>query len=111
MRGNSMTAKETKTKENVLELIRSNQDKIRSYGVRKLGLFGSFVRGEQKPESDIDLLVEFQQDKKSFDNFIQLAFFLEEILESRVELITIDALSPYIGPHIIKEVEYVNFSS
>jgi len=106
-----MTAKETKTKENVLELIRSNQDKIRSYGVRKLGLFGSFVRGEQKPESDIDLLVEFQQDKKSFDNFIQLAFFLEEILERRVELITIDALSPYIGPHIIKEVEYVNFSS
>ena len=106
-----MTAKEIKTKENVLELIRSNQDKIRSYGVRKLGLFGSFVRDKQKPESDIDLLVEFQQDKKSFDNFIQLAFFLEEILERRVELITIDALSPYIGPHIIKEVEYVNFSS
>ena len=106
-----MTAKKIKTKENVLELIRSNQDKIRSYGVRKLGLFGSFVRGEHKAESDIDLLVEFQQDKKSFDNFIQLAFFLEEILESRVELITIDALSPYIGPHIIKEVEYVNFSS
>ena len=106
-----MTAKEIKTKENILELIRSNQDKIRSYGVRKLGLFGSFVRDKQKPESDIDLLVEFQQDKKSFDNFIQLAFFLEEILESRVELITIDALSPYIGPHIIKEVEYVNFSS
>ena len=106
-----MTAKEIKTKENILELIRSNQDKIRSYGVRKLGLFGSFVRGEHKAESDIDLLVEFQQDKKSFDNFIQLAFFLEEILESRVELITIDALSPYIGPHIIKEVEYVNFSS
>ena len=106
-----MTAKEIKTKENILELIRSNQDKIRSYGVRKLGLFGSFVRDKQKPESDIDLLVKFQQDKKSFDNFIQLAFFLEEILESRVELITIDALSPYIGPHIIKEVEYVNFSS
>ena len=103
---NSMT-----TKEKVLELIRSNQDQIRSYGVKKLGLFGSFVRGKQKPESDIDLLVEFQQDKKSFDNFIQLAFFLEEILERRVELITIDALSPYIGPHIIKEVEYVNFSS
>jgi len=106
-----MRAKEIKTKEKVLELIRSNHDKIRSYGVRKLGLFGSFVRGEQKPESDIDLLVEFQQDKKSFDNFIQLAFFLEEILEGRVELITIDALSPYIGPYIIREVEYVDFSS
>ncbi len=106
-----MTAKEIKTKEEILELIRLNQGKIRSYGVRKLGLFGSFVRGGQKPESDIDLLVEFHQGRKNFDNFIQLAFFLEEILGHRVELITIDALSPYIGPHIIKEVEYVNFSS
>lgn len=106
-----MRAKEIETKEKVLELIRSNQDKIRSYGVRQLGLFGSFVRSEQKPESDIDLLVEFEQDKKSFDNFIQLVFFLEEILERRVELITSDALSPYIGPHIIRKVEYVNFSS
>ena len=106
-----MTAKEIETKERVLELIRSNQDKIRSYGVRKLGLFGSFVRSEQKPESDIDLLVEFEQDKKSFDNFIQLVFFLEEILKRRVELITNDALSPYISPHIIREVEYVKFSS
>ena len=111
MTENSMKAKEIITKEEVLELIRSNQDKIRSFGVRKLGLFGSFVRREQKPESDIDLLVEFEQDKKSFDNFIQLAFFLEEILARRVELITSDALSPYIGPHIIREVEYVNFSS
>ncbi len=106
-----MTAREIETKEHVLELIRSNQDKIMSYGVRRLGLFGSFVRSEYKRESDIDLLVEFEEDKKSFDNFIELAFFLEEILERRVELITIDALSPYIGPHIIREVEYVNFSS
>ena len=106
-----MTAKEIETREKVLELIRSNQDKIRSYGVSKLGLFGSFVRSEQNPESDIDLIVEFEQDKKSFDNFIQLVFFLEEILERRVELITSDALSPYIGPHIIREVEYVNLSS
>jgi len=111
MTENSMKAKEIITKEEVLELIRSNQDKIRTFGVRKLGFFGSFVRREQKPESDIDLLVEFEQDKKSFDNFIQLAFFLEEILARRVELITSDALSPYIGPHIIREVEYVNFSS
>lgn len=59
-----MTAKGIETKEKVLELIRSNRDKIRSYGVKRLGLFGSFVRGEQKPESDIDLLVEFHQGKK-----------------------------------------------
>jgi len=111
MTGESMKAKELETKGKIAEIIRSNQEKIRSYGVRRLGLFGSFVRGEQKTESDIDLLVEFEQDKKSFDNFIELVFFLEEILGRRVELITSDALSPYIAPHIIREVEYVNISS
>ena len=59
-----MVTKEIETKEKVLELIRLNRDKIRSYGVKRIGLFGSFVRGEQKPESDIDLLVEFHQGKK-----------------------------------------------
>ncbi len=99
------------TKENVLERILTYQDKIKKYGVRKLGMFGSFVRSEQDAESDMDLLVEFDQDKKTFDNFIQLNFFLEEVLSRRVELITTDSLSPYIGPHILKEVEYVAFSS
>ncbi len=75
MIGRSMEAKEVGTKGKIVEIIRSNQEKIKSYGVRKIGLFGSFVRGEQKRESDIDLLVEFEQDKKNFDNFIQLVFF------------------------------------
>jgi len=99
------------SKNNVHEIIITYQEKIKKYGVRKLGLFGSFVRSEQNPESDIDLLVEFEQDKKTFDNFIHLNFFLEEVLSRRVELITTDSLSPYIGPHILKEVEYVTFSS
>jgi len=109
--GKPMTEKKIVAKEEIFELILSSQRKIKSYGVKRLGLFGSFVRGEQKPDSDIDLLVEFEQEKKTFDNFIQLAFFLEEILGRRVELITIDALSPYIAPHIFKEVDYVNISS
>ena len=109
--GDFIMAKGAGTKEQIFEIISSNQDKIRSYGVKRLGLFGSFIRNEHKPESDIDLIVEFEKDKKSFDNFIQLVFFLEELFERPVELITYDALSPYIGPHILSEVEYVNLSS
>jgi hypothetical protein len=69
-------------------------------------VFGSFVRGQQRPESDIDLLVEFEPERKSFDVFMGLSFFLEDVLQRRVELVTIESLSPYIGPHILKEVEY-----
>ena len=66
------------------------------------------MREEQRPDSDIDLLVEFQPEQKTFDNFIQLSFFLEDILKQPVELVTTESLSPYLGPHIIEEVEDVS---
>lgn len=96
-----------RTKEGVLILIQAHQHQIRSLGVRRLGLFGSFVRQQQKSDSDIDLLVEFEPGRKTFDNFLNVALLLEEVLGRRVELVTPEALSPYIGPHILHEVEYV----
>jgi predicted nucleotidyltransferase len=95
----------------VLELVREQQDQIKAFGVKRLGLFGSFVREEQDDESDVDFLVEFLPDRKTFDSFIHLAFYLEELLERRVELVTPESLSPYIGPHILNEVEYVAFGT
>ena len=95
------------TKHAVIETLRANQAAIRSYGVRSLGIFGSVARDEHNEQSDIDLLVEFQKGTKNFDNFIHLVFFLEELLGRKVELITTDSLSPYIGPRILEEVEYV----
>lgn len=95
------------TKENVLSFIHEYQDQIKNLGVRRLGLFGSFVREQQGEESDIDILVEFEQGRKTFDNFMQIGFLLEELLGRRVELVTPEALSPYIGPYILHEVEYV----
>lgn len=100
-----------RTKKDVFSIIEQNQRNIKSFGVKKLGLFGSFVRGEQSDDSDIDLMVEFEQGKKTFDNFMHLSFLLEDILKHRVELVTLESLSPYLRPHIIKEVEYVDFSS
>ena len=98
------------TKEFVLMLIRQHESGIKTFGVRRLGLFGSFVRNQQGKDSDVDILVEFEPGLKTYDNFIHLAFFLEDILKRRVELVTPDALSPYIGPHIMKEVEYVSLN-
>jgi hypothetical protein len=95
-----------RTKQDVLKILHQNRDRLKTLGVRKIGLFGSFVRGEQHPDSDIDLLVEFEAGKKTFDAFMELSFFLEEVFQRRIELVTVESLSPYIGPHILKEVEY-----
>ena len=95
------------SKDNVFSLVKSHHEQIKAYGVKRLGLFGSFVREEQDGESDVDLLVEFEAGKKTFDNFMHLCFYLEELFEREVELLTPESLNPYIGPRILKEAEYV----
>ena len=95
-----------KTKQDILNVLDQNRSQLKALGVRRIGLFGSFVRGEQRADSDIDLLVEFDPERKTFDTFMDLSFFLEEVLEHRIELVTLESLSPYLGPHILKEVEY-----
>jgi predicted nucleotidyltransferase len=96
-----------KTKQDILYVLDQNRSHLRALGVRRIGLFGSFVRGEQRPDSDIDLLVEFEPGRKTFDTFMELSFFLEEVLQHRIELVTLESLGPYLGPHILKGVEYV----
>jgi uncharacterized protein len=95
-----------RTKQDILNLLEKNQARLRALGIKKIGLFGSFVRGDQRPDSDIDLLVQFESGKKTFDNFIELSFFLEEVLGHKIELVTVESLSPYLGPYILREVEY-----
>lgn len=89
-------------------VIERHRAQIKALGVSRLGLFGSFVRGEQRPNSDVDILVDFERGRKTFDNFIELAFLLEELLQRPVELVTLEAISPYIRPYIESEVEYVS---
>lgn len=95
------------TKEQVLARVRQIEGRIRRLGVRRLALFGSFVREAATADSDVDLLVEFDPSKKKFDNLIELADLLEGTLGRRVELVTTASLSPYIGPHILREAEDV----
>ena len=103
--------KKINAKELVLQWILDEQKKLAFYGVKNIGLFGSFVRGDQTPLSDIDILVEFVPEKHTFDNFMEVAFLLEELLGCKVELITPEALSPHIGPHILREVERVHIAT
>ena len=95
------------TKKDVVDRLSDVEGRLRSLGVKRLGLFGSFVREEQLPASDVDVLVEFEPARKSFDNFMRIAFLLEEVLERPVELVTTEALSPHLGPRILSEVEDV----
>jgi len=87
-------------------VLAGNQARIKSLGIKRLGLFGSYAKGKQNIQSDIDLLVEFEEGKKTFDNFIRLSFLLEDLLGKKIELVTPESLSPYIKPKITKEVEY-----
>jgi predicted nucleotidyltransferase len=91
-------------KSSLLEILISHRKEIRNYGVEQLGLFGSFAKNEVTKNSDIDLLVEFDKSKKTYDNFFELSDFLEGILKRKVELVTYQSLSKYIGPHILKDV-------
>lgn len=101
----------TTDKEDLMTVLLDHQRELAEMGVRRLAVFGSFVRGEATPESDIDLLVAFEPGQKTFDNFMRLSFFLEDILGRPVDLVTEEALSPYIGPYIRNEAEYVPLNS
>ena len=103
--------KTIKTKQEIFNLLYQNRYQLRKLSVKRIGIFGSFVRGEQSNSSDIDLLVEFEPQKKTFDNFMELSFFLEDIIKNRIDLVTKESLSPYIGPHILKEVEYASLAA
>ena len=98
-------------KRDLFALLANHQEQLKQFGVKRWGVFGSFARGQQSNRSDVDILVELEEGKKSFDNFMHLAFFLEQQIGRRVELVTPESLSPHIGPHILREVEYASISS
>lgn len=93
------------SKQHIADLLRDHEPEIRKLGVKSLGLFGSCVRGKPGPESDVDLLYEFESGKATLKNFSDLHDLLETVIPYKVELVSRKFLSPYIGPHILREVE------
>src|SRR5438105_11982072 len=89
------------------EILAGSESEIRALGVARLALFGSVLRGDARPDSDVDLLVQFSPGAKTFARFLALSELLEDRLDRRVELVTTEALSPFIGPHILTEAQDV----
>ena len=94
-----------RNKEEILNRLQEHRDAIKAYGVRRLGLFGSFVRGEQKETSDLDFVVEFE--KKSFDSYMDLKQYLEDLFGCRVDLVISDAVKPRLRRMILEEATHV----
>ena len=94
-------------KQEIIKIIRNSKHEMEShYGVQRLGLFGSYVKGKQRKKSDIDILVTFNRDIDLFD-FLDLREYLESQLHVKVDLVMESALKPAIGKRILSEVEYV----
>lgn len=80
------------SKEKVIECLEKHRNEIHKFSVRKIGLFGSFLEGKQKKDSDIDFIVEF--DEQTFDNYMDLKFFLEDLFGRKVDLVIEGNLKP-----------------
>ncbi len=94
-----------RTGDDILRLLSEKSSAIRRFGVKQIGIFGSFARGEQKANSDVDVLVEM--DRSTFDAYMNLLFFLEELLERKVDLVEKKTIKPIIRDRVLRETVYV----
>jgi len=93
------------SKEKILKILGQHNAELSSrFSVKRIGLFGSYARNDALPESDIDLLVEFT--RPTLDNYMDLKFYLEEMLETSVDLVMLDTLKPRLIPYVTSEVIY-----
>ena len=95
------------TRQQTIAVLTASEPEIRALGVARLALFGSVLRNEARADSDVDLLVQFVPGAKTYDHFLALSELLEQRLGRPVELITTEALSPFIGPRILAEAQDV----
>jgi hypothetical protein len=92
-----------------LTLLRQHSQEIRNkFGVERIGIFGSFVRGEEKPESDVDVLVEFREGEETFAHYMDLKFYLEDLFGRKVDLVMKDAIKRRLREPILSEVVYAS---
>ena len=94
-------------KTDILNKLKASKSELNKFGVTRIGLFGSVKRNESKKESDIDILIDFKSDSETFENYMQTCNFLENLLTGyKLDIVTENGLSPFIGPFILNEVEY-----
>ena len=93
-----------KTLDEIQKILRQQKEFLRKkYKIKEIGIFGSYVRGEQRYTSDVDILVDFEE-IPSLLKFVKLENYLSEVLGVKVDLVEKKALKPRIGKHILQEV-------
>jgi len=88
-------------------LQQNKQEILGRFGVDRIGIFGSFVRGEEKPGSNVDILVEFREGKETFDHYMDLKFNLEDLFGREVDLVMAGAIKPRLREQILSEVIFI----
>lgn len=94
------------SRKSVIARIRRRRAHLEKLGVKSLSLFGSVARGEDRPGSDVDILVEFKG-RATFDRYMDTKFYLEELLGCNVDLVTPKAIKPRMKPYIMRELIHV----
>lgn len=94
------------TSNEIMKILKSNMDNIEKFHVSKVGLFGSFARNEQSDASDVDILVEFEDGHETFDNYMDLKFYLEELFDRKVDVVIFDSIKPAMRSSIMRSVKY-----
>ena len=89
-------------KQTILDEIRSHRKEMDQLGVQQIGLFGSFARGEESPQSDLDFIVEFKH--KTFDNYMSLRDLLENLFSRKVDLVLKESVKPRLRKKIFSEL-------
>ena len=97
-----------KNLEEIKKILREYKKELKEkYHVKNIALFGSYVRGEQTPKSDIDILVDFERGKKTFNNYMNLKFYLEKLLNIKVNLVVKGSIKPRYQKYINEDLTYV----
>ena len=94
------------TRRKVITRIRKHRAQLTKLGVKSLSIFGSVARGEEQPNSDVDILVEFDG-RATFDRFMDTKFYLEELLGCKVDLVTPQAIKPRMKPYVMQDLVHV----
>jgi predicted nucleotidyltransferase len=94
-------------REHVLKILTKHQIELAEIGVKSLAVFGSVARGEADAESDIDILVDFHQTPVTFDGYMDVKIYLEDLLDVPVDLVVSESLHPRVKPFVHQDAVYV----
>jgi hypothetical protein len=93
-------------RDDIFTFLSNNKKTLNKYGVKNIALFGSYVKGTANEDSDIDFLVEFENNKKTFDNYMDLKFFLEDNLNTKVDLVINENVKEELKDEIYRSAKY-----